>query len=174
MGWRGLVLAALVLSFGAGPARAVPIEVALTPQNTAIRFRAFALSLLPLDGGFTRFRGRLTYDPLVPGFCRVRIRVEVGSLRLASAAITRDVLSPRFLDPQDFPLMRFSGACRKTAVTGVLTLHGVSHAFLMSVHARARRFFAEGRLRRALWGITARPVMAGPMVRIRVIVRLAP
>ncbi len=172
MRWQPTLALGLAL-LAPAHAMAVPLTVALTPANTRIRFRAFALSLFPMDGGFARFTGSLAYDPARPGFCHVLMVVEVASLRLASPAITADVLSRHFLDPADFPRLRFEGACRDGSVAGILRLHGVSRPFLLRVRPRSRRFVATGRLRRALWGVTARPLLAGPMVRIRVLVRLA-
>jgi polyisoprenoid-binding protein YceI len=64
--------------------------------------------------------------------------------------------------------MAFDGACQGKEIEGTLRLHGDSHPFHLDVTRSKAAVTAEGRLQRAEWGITARPLAVGPTIRIRV------
>jgi polyisoprenoid-binding protein YceI len=54
----------------------------------------------------------------------------------------------------------------------MLDMHGVKRPFELSLTWSANDVVAEGRLRRADWGMTAMPFIGGRTVRIRVSVHL--
>lgn len=168
---RRLGFALLVL---AGPAAAEPRSLPLDPAHAEVAFRAYAFGLVPMEGGFSRFSGVLVIDPAAPGTCRVDISVEVASLHMPDPAIRDDVLSPRLLDAGSFPRLAYSGACAADGIEGVLTLHGVARPLRLAVTREGARYRAEAALRRRDWGITGRPLMAGPTVRIAVSTILSP
>lgn len=164
------LLSALLLA--AHPCLAAPRTIVLDPANTRVGFRAYVLSVLPIDGQFHRFDGRLTYDRADPARCAVTVRLESASLVLPDAAITRDVLAPHFLNAAGFPWTIYRGTCDGAGIAGTLFLHGQTHRLRLALRGRGRLFIAVARIRRAAWGVTARPLLAGPVVRIRVRVRL--
>jgi polyisoprenoid-binding protein YceI len=154
-------------------ASAAPPQVAaLAAPGTTVAFRVYGLGLLPLDGKFTRFDGILTYDPTDHGRCQVELHVDVASLAMSNATIRTDVLGPDFMDAVHFPTLHFTGACQSSGLAGMLEMHGVSHPFAMDLDWEKNTVTAQGRLRRAEWGITARPFFGGSTVRITVKVTL--
>jgi polyisoprenoid-binding protein YceI len=163
-----LPIAALPVAVAAEP----PQVVALAAPGTTVSFRAYGLGLLPLDGNFTRFDGILTYDPTDHGRCQVELHVDIASLTMSNATIRTDVLGPDFMDAAHFPTLHFTGACRPPGLAGMLEMHGVSRPFAMDLDWEKNGVTAQGRLRRAEWGITAKPFIGGSTVRITVQVKL--
>lgn len=153
---------------------AAALEVPLRPPSTTIAIRAYGMGLIPLDGNFTRFEGSLTYDPQDRGRCRVHLHVEVASLVMSDASLRDDLLGPEFMDARRYPSLRFDGMCEASGLNGDLTLHGVTHPFALDLDWDANSLAAAGRLRRAVWGMTARPLMGGSTVRITVETPLPP
>lgn len=147
---------------------AAVVELPLRPPATTIAFRAYGLGLFPLDGNFTRFEGSLTYDPQDRGRCRVHLLVEVASLVMSPISLRDELLGPEFMDAGRYPSLRFDGTCQGEAVGGDLTLHGVTRPFALDLDWSANALTAQGRLRRAAWGMTARPLTGGSTVRITV------
>jgi polyisoprenoid-binding protein YceI len=152
---------------------AAEVSVELLPGRSTVAFRAYGLGLLPLDGEFARFRGRFTYNPDAPAHCSVTLQAEVASLAMTPATFGDTVLGPDFLDAARFPMLTYDGACGPDGLTGMLSLHGVTAPFTLTLDRRADRVTAVGRLRRADWGMTARPLLGGSTVRITVTVPLA-
>ena len=171
MQWKCALVVLLLVA--AGTASASPRRVPLAPPATEVTFRAYGLGLLPLDGRFAQFAGWLDYDPANAAACRVDLQVTVHSL-VADDGAPRDIMvGPDFLDADQFPVLRYTGTCDPTgALTGMLTMHGVSRPFALGVTWTANRVVAEGSLLRADWGMTARPLLGGRTVRIRVTVPL--
>lgn len=157
------------------PPRAVaaPASVELLPGSSTVGIRAYGFGLLPLDGQFTRFHGRFSYDPDAPTRCTVTLQAEVASLAMTPATAGEMVRGPDFLDATRFPMLSYDGACGPEGLVGQLTMHGVTRPFALSLDRRPDAIKAIGRLRRADWGMTARPLLGGSTVRITVTVRLA-
>lgn len=153
-------------------AEAAPRRIALAPPETEVAFRAYGLGLLPLDGRFAQFRGWLTYDPEDHSTCRVDLTVDVASLAMTDASVRQTVVGPDFMDAPSFPTLAYSGSCQPPGIGGMLGLHGVTRPFQLSLIWSPDRVVAEGRLRRADWGMTAMPIVAGRTVRIQVSVPL--
>jgi polyisoprenoid-binding protein YceI len=149
-------------------AAAVPTEIALVPGDATVAFRAYGLGLLPLDGNFTRFEGILTYDETGPRTCRVSLSVDVASLATSETAIRDNITGPEFMDAALFPMLTFEGECRGDDLVGQLAMHGVTRAFALDLERTRSGITAQGRLRRADWGMTARPLLGGTTVRITV------
>ncbi len=172
-----LILLCLLLPASAHAATPGPLpaeQVALTPPAASVAFRAYGLGLLPLDGNFTRFDGVLTYDPADHGHCRVELRIDVASLAMSSPAIRNDVLGPDFMDAAKFPTLQFGGVCQQPGLAGMLAMHGVSHPFALDMDWERDAVTAQGRLRRAEWGMTAKQLIGGATVRITVRTALPP
>jgi polyisoprenoid-binding protein YceI len=168
-----LLLLLLLLLPPTPPAGAAARTHALTPANAVVAIRTYGMGLLPLDGNFTRFDGKLTYDAGDRRDCRVSLQVDVASLAMTNSAIRDTILGPEFMDAAQFPTLRFTGACQDDGIAGELLMHGVTRPFALSLEHDPTRLTAEGRLRRADWGMTARPLVGGSTVRITVSVRLA-
>jgi len=168
-----MLLSAALGAASARGAAAQPIVFPLDPAHAEIGFRTYALGLIPMEGGFSRFSGTLAIDPAKPSACRITVEVEVASLHMANEAIRDDALSAEMLDADAFPRMAYSGACRGDVIEGTLTLHGVTQPLRMAITSAPPHYNAEAALRRSDWGIVGRPVLAGPTVRIRVSTTIA-
>jgi polyisoprenoid-binding protein YceI len=68
--------------------------------------------------------------------------------------------------------MAYDGTCGPEGLTGMLTMHGVTRPFALTLDWGKPAVTAVGRLRRADWGMTARPLLGGTTVRITVTVPL--
>lgn len=171
---RALLASALAMLLAApsvllaAPAWAEPTTLLLQPGTTVLGFRAYGLGMLPIDGTFTRFRGTLALDAADPAFCRIQVEADAASLVMPSEAMTRDALGPDLLNVAVHPRFAYAGECQAGAVDGRLTLAGVTKPLRAGVERDSGRFIATGMMRRAEWGMSARPLLAGPEVRIRV------
>jgi polyisoprenoid-binding protein YceI len=148
-------------------------NVVISPANTRVDFTAFALGVLPIHGRFDRFSGSLTLDSAHPEACSVNVQIEAASLSLPNPAMQADVLSRGFFDPQDYPAIAFQGNCVQGGLAGQLTLHGQTHPLSMHISRRRSGFVAAATIQRFAWGITARPVLAGPGIAIRISVSVS-
>jgi polyisoprenoid-binding protein YceI len=166
------LLPILLLPLAIIQARAAPQRLPLLPTGSAVAIRAYALGFVPLDGRFTRFSGWLTYNPENLTDCRVELTVETASLVMPDASARATLVGTDFLDVVRYPTIEYAGACQARALTGRLDLHGVNGPFVMALDWSPGRVIASGRLRRADWGMTARPLFGGPTIRIEVAVRL--
>jgi polyisoprenoid-binding protein YceI len=167
-----IVLLALLAAWTGGPAQATPRRIRLTPPDSAVTFRAYGMGLLPIDASFSTFDGWLTYDPDDRASCRVELHVQAASLVTADLSVRGTITGPDFLDVGSFPGLDFTGACAPEGLGGMLAMHGVTRPFALSLDWTASGVVAEGRLVRADWGMTARPLLGGRTVRIRVAVPL--
>jgi polyisoprenoid-binding protein YceI len=167
-----LLLSASLACFATG-AEAAARRIALAPPQAEVTFRAYGLGLVPLDGRFARFSGWLTYDPDDHGNCHVDLSADVASLAMEDASVRETVVGPDFMDAPRFPTLVYAGSCQQQGLDGMLGLHGVTRPFALSLTWSPGRVVAEGQLRRAEWGMTAMPFVAGRTVRIVVSVPLA-
>jgi polyisoprenoid-binding protein YceI len=144
------------LFFMSAPADAQ--QVNLSPPASQVEFRAYGLGLIPFDGKFARFHGVMRYDPVKPQSCQVMLEIDAASLEMSDASVRDQIIGPEFMDLARFPDMAFDGACQ-----------GETHPFALDVERSDGNLTATGRLKRADWGITARPFTAGSTIRIRVV-----
>ncbi|MEO8715097.1 MAG: YceI family protein [Acetobacteraceae bacterium] len=159
-----LLLAALLILPGAAPR-----TLRLVPPQASLEMRAYAIGFLPIDSRFTRFDGTLTYDQAEPARCTATLTAQVASLETAKATMRETILGADFLDAAQFPTLGFTGTCTQAGtLAGSLTMRGVAHPLVLRLERSAHGLAAEGEVRRALWGMDARPFMVGPMIRIRV------
>lgn len=158
----------------APPAVAASQAYRLTPESGEVAFRAYGMGLLPIDGAFTRFRGTLTLDSASPAACAISLKADAASLRMPQPGMTADALGPDLLDVTRFPDFAFDGRCDGTTLRGTLLLHGVSRPLALQVAVQDGRWMATGTMQRAEWGMGARPLLAGPTVRLRVTAVLPP
>lgn len=151
-----------------GNAMAAEMRIDLDPGHGSVAIRAYGLGLLPLDGRFNRFQGVLRYDPADHAHCTVVLRVDVASLTMGTETVGEMVRGPDFLDVARFPTLVYDGACRAAGIAGQLTMHGVTRPFALMLEWGKGTIAAVARLRRADWGMTARPLLGGSTVRITV------
>lgn len=163
----------IALALAAAPAIAAPRTVRLEPASTTVAIRAYAMGLIPIDSRFTRFDGTLTYDPAAPSSCSAILRIITASLETNSPDRRDTILGPDFLDAARFPELRFQGSCAgPESLSGRLTMRGVTQPLTMTLAWAAHNVGAQGGLRRALWGMTAKPLIVGPTIRLSVAVAL--
>jgi polyisoprenoid-binding protein YceI len=140
-------------------------RIAIAPADSEIGFRAYGFGVIPLHGRFTRFEGWLDFSATG---CSVALLVDVSSLTMDPALARDIVLGPDFMDAAQHPAMRFAGICNGNNLDGNLTLHGVTRLFRLTIGRGEQRAVAQGSLRRADWGMTGKPLLAGPAARIEV------
>ena len=160
---RAFCLLAAVLA----PAGARAVTYPLVPPSAEIRFRAYGLGFLPLDGTFTRLGGRITFDPLDASTCQILVTAETASLRMPTQAMTADAQGSDLLDVKNYPRFEYEGQCVGATLQGTLLLHGIRLPLNLSITRTPGRWTAEGPLLRKAWGMGARPALAGPEVQIR-------
>lgn len=148
-----------------GLARAVTYP--LVPPSAEVRFRAYGLGFLAIDGQFTRLSGTIELDPLDPVSCRIVVTAETASLRMPTASMTADAQGTDLLDVTLYPRFEYEGQCVGQALQGSLLLHGIRLPLNLSITRTAGRWTATGTMLRAAWGMGARPGLAGPEVQIR-------
>ena len=96
------------------------------------------------------------------------LEIEPAASLCRSDSLREQVTGPDFMDVAQFPQLGFHGGCEGDTVAGDLTLHGQTHPFTLDLERSAHTIVATGRLKRAEWGLTARPLMGGSTIRIRV------
>lgn len=149
------------------PAAAATRTLLLGPGSAQINFRAYGFGIVPLDGAFARFTGSLILDTANPASCQADIHAEAASLQMSDPDMTRDALGPDLLDVSRHPAFIFNGSCGDGQIRGTLLLHGISRPLTLDVTRTNDQWVATGRMRRADWGMGARPLVAGPEIRIR-------
>lgn len=159
--------AAVASLFWAAPAKAAAHTVPLEPRSAQVTFRAYGFGIVPIEGSFTRFNGALVLDPADPTACEVNVQAEAASLAMPEAGMTQDALGPELLDVTRHPVFAYSGRCGDGQVRGTLLLHGIRRPLALTITLERGRWVATGRMRRAEWGMGARPLLAGPEVRIQ-------
>lgn len=165
-------LLAATVPWLAAPAHAVTQSLALSPAGAVVMLRAYALGLMPIDGSFARFQGRIDFDPAQPSRCKVELVAETASLQFTDASMRAEVLSPSFLDAAAYPTLAYRGECAPRALQGQLTLHGQTHPFTLALTGDAAHLVATGTIDRTAWGITGRRFTVGASVRIQMSVSL--
>jgi polyisoprenoid-binding protein YceI len=149
-----------------------PLALDVTPSCCAVTFTAYAFGVLPIEGSFGRFEGRLVYDPAGTAAARAEARIVADSLTLDAGPIEADVKAPHFLDVGHFPLILFEAAAGPGGDTarlaGSLTIKGITRPVTLAVSERDGRVTAEAAISRRSFGITARPILAGDTIAIRI------
>jgi len=165
---RKLIISAAALAGCLGGLPASARELSLSPPWAELHIRGNGLGFLPVEGSFTSFSGSFTYDPANRGSCHVVVSADVASLTMANTTLRDEIVGPDFMDAQHYPLLHFDGACHSPGIAGLLAMHGVTRPFSLEVEWGRGRIEATGRLQRADWGITARPLLGGRTIRIDV------
>lgn len=163
-----------MLLLGALPGIGAMRTLTLNPGSAQVAFRAYGLGFVPIDGAFTRFSGTLAIDSADPAICTIDVQADAASLQMSNADMTKDALGADMLDVARFPAFAFNGRCQGSQVHGTLLLHGVSRPLAFDISIERQRWVATAKMRRADWGMGARPLVAGPEVRLRFTAALPP
>ncbi len=140
----------------------------LAPSNAALAMRAYGMGFLPVEAQFACFTGTLTYDSAQLGQCAATLTAQVDSITMDNAAMRNTMLSAEFLDAARFPTLTFTGVCTSAqAAAGRLTMRGVTRPLDATLEWTPKSLVTKADIRRALWGMGARPLMVGPVIRIR-------
>jgi polyisoprenoid-binding protein YceI len=170
---RLLLLAGLTFGISAiiPPAFAAEEMLQLTPGNMLAQTHSHAI-MFNIAGTFRKLSGTLTFDPVTHA-CAIDAVFIVRSLTAPTMMVRAQVMSKDFLDPAQYPTMRFQGACRAngTLLAGTLTMHGQTHPFAMNMtdvmkNGQLTGFNATGTLNRYAWGLNGLKMLVGPTITV--------
>jgi polyisoprenoid-binding protein YceI len=111
----------------------------IDPSHSAISFTVRHLVVSKTRGRFTRWSGRLRFDPENPTASSVEVSIEPASVDTADAERDAHLRSPDFFDVEKFPTASFRSTKvedrggGRYRVSGDLTLHGVTRPVLLEV-----------------------------------------
>jgi polyisoprenoid-binding protein YceI len=151
------------------PAVAAPQQLILSPANTLAQTHSHAV-VLAFAGTYRQLTGSLVFDPGLRS-CTIDVTFNVASLTAPSAMLRGKMMAKNFLDPHDYPLTHYHGACRGNRLIGNLTLRGQTHAFDMDVAYvgnpdRPTAIHAAGSIDRYQWGIYGLRLLASREIRV--------
>ncbi len=123
--WLGLMAILGIVSF---PLVALQeVTYLRSPSDTVLVFRAFILSMFPIQGHFRVFWWRTCASSSQSGFLHGH---DQGCNQKPLGARHRDPrerLAPSFLGPKADPFMDYDGPCAQDRLAGTLTLHEQTH-----------------------------------------------
>ncbi len=162
------LLLLILLLFVPALAGATPLTLNLSPPSARLDLRATAIGLVPITAHVSRFEGTLTVDPARPGWCVAHLTAQVDSLEAGDKSTRETMIGPEFLDAARFPTLSFTGTCTGSDdIAGGLTMRGITRGLTLTTERESRMLVAQAGIRRALWGMEARPWTVGPIIRIR-------
>jgi polyisoprenoid-binding protein YceI len=187
---RSLLFAFFVLSFLGG---AFAQNFAFNPLETHVLFRVKRAGVSYLFGRFEEITGSLTYDAANPANNKVELMVLTESISTGKvtggdfdgARRDQDLKSPDFFDAAQFPTLSFVSKSvaatddpNKLAVTGDLTIHGVTKEVTVTVEKTGEGadqqgnamigFYTEFTIDRTEFGMSNMLPVAPPEVLIMV------
>lgn len=144
---RLLLVTGLVASLGlvfafAGPSSAPEqgkaADLVVDPVHSHVGFRIKHLNASWAHGRFDKLAGTIHWDPAAPEKSTVELTFDVGSVDTNSADRDKHLKSSDFFDAEQFPKATFKSTkvAKKgdaLAVTGDLTLHGVTKSVIADV-----------------------------------------
>lgn len=179
-------LAAVAASLLALPlsAAAAPLRLILDAGNTRVSITSDTL-LGRVPARFGKVSGELDYDPATQT-CRLRMTMVVRSLVLDSAVMRAFVMSEGFLDPEAFPTIAVTGACRPeivagraaTSLVGEMTMRGQTRPVMFQGHnvfdgRLLTAIVGIGTIDRRDWGVGGIMGTVEPMMRVETRIDLA-
>jgi polyisoprenoid-binding protein YceI len=137
-GWAAAVLLALGAGMGAGAMQAQ--EFKIDAAHSEADFSIKHMSVSTVHGSFHAVSGTIKFDAANPAKSSVEATIDVTSVDTGLAARDTHLKSADFFDAAKFPTMTFkSTSVAKTAggyaVTGDLTLHGVTKPVVLALEA---------------------------------------
>lgn len=123
------ILAGLVAL--ATPAAAGTYDFDIKGQHAFIDFRIKHLGYSWLLGRFDKFNGAFDFDEKNADASKVKVEIDMASINSNHAERDKHLRGPDFLDVAKFPTATFESTSvksdgNKAAITGKLTLHGVT------------------------------------------------
>ncbi|MBI5067942.1 MAG: YceI family protein [Deltaproteobacteria bacterium] len=151
----------------------------LDPSHSTVGFSVKHLVISQARGEFSRYTGTVTLDEADVSRSRVEASIEAASVDTRNADRDGHLRSPDFFDVAKYPTITFASTqvekrgADRLAVTGNLTLHGVTRPVTLDVsltpevkglYGETRRgFTATGKISRKDFGLTWNKLIeAGP------------
>jgi len=129
--------------------------------HASINFKIKHLGYSWLTGRFDKFGGKFSYDPANVSASKIEVNIDTTSINSNHAERDKHLKSDDFLDVNAFSNAKFvsTSVTEKTdgqlAVTGVLTLHGVSKTITIDAQAVGEGKDPWGGYRAGFSGTTA-------------------
>jgi polyisoprenoid-binding protein YceI len=111
------------------------IDTSHSDVNFSVRHMVFA----KVRGHFTKWTAELAFDPADPSRSSVNVTIETGSIDTREPQRDAHLKSADFLDAEKFPTIAYKSSkveragAKKYAVTGDLTIHGVTKPVTLEV-----------------------------------------
>ena len=157
--------------------------------HTSVQFSVRHMMISNVRGEFTKYQGQVALDEADVAKSTVEASIDVSSISTKNADRDAPLKSPDFFDAARYPAMTFKSTKvekagqDKLAVTGDLTLHGVTKPVVLEVtttpevkgmYGETRRgFAATTKISRKAFGLTwNKAVEAGPAVGDEVAIAL--
>lgn len=127
----------LALALAAAPA-ALAQSYTIDSAHSKAQFSVRHMMVSNVRGEFSKMKGTIDYDEKDPSAIRVEATIEVASINTGEPKRDEHLKSPDFFDAAKYPVITFrSKSARKTAnglaVTGDLTIHGVTKEVILQV-----------------------------------------
>ena len=111
----------------------------IDPNHTSAQFSVRHMGISTVRGAFTKVSGTVQFDPSDPTKASVEATIDASSIDTHVAMRDNDLKSPNYFDVAKFPTITFkstsikSAGAGKLAVTGDLTMHGVTKQVVLEV-----------------------------------------
>jgi polyisoprenoid-binding protein YceI len=177
-----LITAAALVATAAAQAGTWQID----PKHTAAQFSVRHLGVSTVRGAFTKVSGSATYDPADPSKDWLEATIDASSVDTRVEMRDNDLKSPHFFDVQKYPTITFkaksvkSAGAGKLAITGDLTMHGVTKEVVLDVDGPSTPIkdpmgpgqrigaSASTKINRQDFGVAGAPGIAGDEVTITI------
>jgi polyisoprenoid-binding protein YceI len=149
------VLAAMVLVAGAGISQAQIKEYKIDPAHSEADFSIKHL----VHGSFHGVNGIVKFDPADPAKSSVEATIDVSTVDTGVAGRDTHLKSPDFFEVAKFPTMTFKSTSVARsgsgyAVTGDLTMHGVTKSIVLMMEAPSKAQMNGGKEHRGFTATT--------------------
>ncbi len=120
------------------------LDWTIDPIHTTVGFGVRHLMITNVHGVFERVTGSVHYDPAAPEATEIHVEIQAASVNTRDAQRDAHLRSADFFDAQRFPVITFrskrvvSTGEAALAVTGELTMHGVTREVVLNVSNVAR------------------------------------
>ncbi len=156
----------------------------IDPNHTAAQFSVKHLGISTVRGVFEKTSGTVTFDPGDPTKTSIDATIDATTVNTRVQMRDNDLRSPRFLDVQKFPTIKFKSTRTEAAgtgklkVTGDLTIHGVTKPAVLDVDTSSQPITdpmgkglrmgasATTKINRNDFGITTLPGVVGDDIQI--------
>jgi polyisoprenoid-binding protein YceI len=110
----------------------------LDTSHSTVEFTARHMMLTKVKGRFSDVEGTVTTDGDTPASASVNVTIKTASIDTRTEMRDNHLRSPDFLDAEQYPVITFQstkidGAKDQFAITGDLTIHGVTRPVTLDV-----------------------------------------